>query len=58
MEPGENMLKKIVVLFILLAVTAFVSGCIDDKTGENPVNKTDTIKSEQIPTINLPSGFT
>ena len=58
MKPGENMLKKIILLMILLAVTAFVSGCIDDKTGDNPVNKTDTIKSEQIPTVNLPSGFT
>ena len=43
---------------MLLAVAAFVSGCIDDKTGNNTVNKTDTIKYEQIPTVNLPSGIT
>ncbi|MFZ3384198.1 MAG: hypothetical protein WA144_09755 [Candidatus Methanoperedens sp.] len=52
------MLKKIILLMILLSITAFVSGCIDDKTGDNPVNKTETIKSEQIPTVNLPTGFT
>jgi len=58
MKPGENMLKKIILLMMLLSVTAFVSGCIDNKTNDNPVNKTETIKSEQIPTVNLPSGFT
>lgn len=52
------MFKKIILLIMLLAVAAFVSGCIDDKTGNNTVNKTDTIKYEQIPTVNLPSGIT
>lgn len=52
------MFKKILFILMLLAVTAFISGCIGDKTDDNPVNKTDTIKSEQIPNVNLPSGFT
>lgn len=56
-EPGENMLKKIAVLFLFLALVVFVSGCIDNKT-DDPINKTDPIKSELIPTVNLPSGFT
>lgn len=55
MEPGENMLKKIAVL-LFLAIIVFVSGCTD--TTVDPVNNTDQVKSEQIPTINLPTGFT
>lgn len=43
---------------MFLATMVFISGCIDDKNNENPVNVTETIKSEQIPTANLPSGFT
>ena len=52
------MFNKIIILSMFLVATVFISGCIDDKNKENPVNNTDTIKSEQIPTINLPSGFT
>lgn len=52
------MLKKIIIVSMFLAATVFISGCIDDKNNENPVNNTDTIKSDQIPTVNLPSGFT
>jgi|SRR5659263_132973 len=52
------MFKKILLILTLLAVAAFISGCIDDKTDDNPVNKTDTVKSEQIPSVNLPTGFT
>ncbi len=43
---------------MFLATMVFISGCIDDKTSEDQVNKTGTIASEQIPTTNLPSGFT
>lgn len=43
---------------MFLATMVFISGCLDNKTNENPVNKTGTIASEQIPTANLPSGFT
>jgi len=35
----------------------FISGCLDNKTNQDTVNKTGTIASEQIPTANLPSGF-
>jgi hypothetical protein len=52
------MLRKIILLSMFLATMVFISGCIDDKNNENPVNVTETIKSEQIPTANLPSGFT
>ncbi|NJD52493.1 MAG: hypothetical protein FIB07_06440 [Candidatus Methanoperedens sp.] len=49
------MLKKIAVL-LFLVIIVFVSGCTD--TTVDPVNNTDQVKSEQIPTINLPTGFT
>ena len=43
---------------MFLATMVFISGCLDDKTNEDPANKTETITSEQIPTVNLPSGLT
>ena len=43
---------------MFLATMVLISGCIDDKKSENPVNGTQTIKSEQIPTANLPPGIT
>ena len=43
---------------MFLATMVLISGCIDNKINDNPVNKTETITSEQIPTANLPSGFT
>jgi hypothetical protein len=51
------MLKKIIILSMLFAATIFISGCIDNTNKENPVNNTDTNKSDQIPTVNF-SGFT
>lgn len=42
---------------MFLATMVFISGCLDDNTNI-PANKTETIASEQIPTVNLPSGFT
>jgi len=50
------MLKKVKILFILLIATVFISGCITDK--ENNGNQSETVKSDIIPTVNLPSGFT
>lgn len=50
------MSKKIILLTIFLAATVFISGCIIDN--ENNGNKSETIKSDIIPTVNLPSGFT
>jgi hypothetical protein len=50
------MSKKIILFTIFLAATVFISGCVTDK--ENNGNKSETIKSDLIPTINLPSGFT
>ncbi len=40
-----------------MAALIFISGCITDQNG-NKENNTSTIKSELIPTINLPAGFT
>ena len=42
---------------MFLATMVFISGCLDDKTND-PVNKTGTITSDQIPTTNLPPGLT
>ena len=42
---------------MFLATMVFISGCLEDNTS-NLANKTETITSEQIPTVNLPSGFT
>jgi hypothetical protein len=50
------MSKKIILLTLFLTTTVFISGCIIDK--ENNANKTETVKSDIIPTVNLPSGFT
>jgi hypothetical protein len=50
--------KKIILLSLFLATMIFISGCVDDKNNKDPVNKTETIISEQIPNDNLPSGFT
>lgn len=50
------MSKKIILLTVFLAVTVFISGCITDN--ENNGNKSETVKSDIIPTVNLPSGFT
>jgi len=52
------MSKKIILLTIFLAAAVFISGCITDKDKENTGNKSETIKSDIIPTINLPSGIT
>jgi len=52
------MSKKILILSMFLATMVLLSGCIDDKNSESPVNGTQTIKSDQIPTVNLPPGFT
>jgi len=52
------MSKKIILLTIFLAATVFISGCIIDKDKENTGNQSETVKSDIIPTINLPSGIT
>jgi hypothetical protein len=52
------MSKKIIILSIFIAVSILISGCINDKNNGTKVNETQTITSEIIPTINLPSGFT
>lgn len=52
------MSKKTIMLLTFLAALVFIAGCITDNNTENPDNKTNTIKSEQIPTVNLPTGFT
>lgn len=51
------MSKKILILSMFLATMVLLSGCIEDKNKESPVNGTQTIKSDQIPTVNLPPGF-
>src|SRR4030066_615546 len=51
------MSKIIIILSMFLATMVFISGCLEDNTS-NLANKTETITSEQIPTVNLPSGFT
>lgn len=40
------------VLLILLVSAVFISGCVDKDNGTNP-----PVKSELIPTTNLPAGF-
>ncbi len=52
------MSKIIIILSMFLATIVLISGCIDDKNNKDPINKTQTITSEKIPTVNLPSGFT
>ncbi|HMB46439.1 MAG TPA: hypothetical protein VKL21_11530 [Candidatus Methanoperedens sp.] len=52
------MKKIIIILSVFLAAMVLISGCIDDKKSENPVNGTEIIESDQIPTANLPPGFT
>jgi hypothetical protein len=52
------MSKKIIILSIFIAASILISGCITDKTNGAKGNETKTIKSDIIPTINLPSGFT
>ena len=51
-----NMSKNIILL-IFLAAALLISGCITDNDEKNNGNKSD-LKSDMIPTINLPSGFT
>lgn len=52
------MSKKLILLAITIFVvtTIFISGCITNK--ENSGNKNETIKSDIIPSTNLPSGIT
>jgi len=52
------MSTKIIILSIFIAASILISGCITDKTNGAKGNETKTIKSDIIPTINLPSGFT
>lgn len=52
------MSKKIIILSIFIAAFILISGCITDKNNETKVNETKTIRSDLIPTINLPSGVT
>jgi uncharacterized protein YdeI (BOF family) len=51
------MSKIIIILSMFLASMVFISGCIDDKNNKDPETN-ETIISEQIPTANLPPGFT
>jgi hypothetical protein len=50
------MSKKIIILSTFIVASILISGCITDKNNGTKVN--ETINSEIIPTINLPSGFT
>ena len=50
-------MSKIIIMFsIFIVASIFISGCITDK--KNGPEGNETIKSDIIPTINLPSGFT
>ncbi len=57
MNIRKNMSKKIIILSMFLATMVLISGCIDDKGNKDPESN-ETIISEQIPTTNLPPGFT
>ncbi|MCX9085353.1 MAG: hypothetical protein OIN87_11225 [Candidatus Methanoperedens sp.] len=49
------MYKKIIILSIFIITSILISGCIDTNNGSRG---NETIKSDMIPTINLPAGFT
>lgn len=53
------MSKKIILLTItiFLVVAVFISGCVTNKDKANNGNNSEVVKSEIIPTTNLPSGF-
>ena len=52
------MSKKSIILSIFIAASILISGCILDTNNGTKGNETKTIKSDIIPTINLPTGFT
>jgi hypothetical protein len=52
------MSKKIIMFSIFITVSILISGCVTDKNNGTEGNQTQNNKSDIIPTINLPSGFT
>lgn len=62
MGQRENMMKKLVMMSVFVALIVLFSGCIN---GTDPANKTqnttnnaDNLQYENIPRTNLPSGIT